>query len=459
MTTTSRDTHRGFIPDYLLRRIAGDEGEPGAAARTLLIDDRVRARRRELRGAAVPAAVAVARGDGGFTIHTADNTDRLPGDPVRDQDQPAAGDKAVDEAWDGVRAAVSLFAEVFARESYDGAGTRVSATVHYEKDYNNAFWDGEQLVFGDGDGRLFGRFTKPLDVCVHEFAHGVVEHTSGLVYQGQSGALNESVADCFAACAKQRVAGEDAADGDWLIGEGIFAKGVKGKALRSMTEPGTAYDDPRLGKDPQPAHMDDYISTDDDNGGVHLNSGIPNRAFALAAVAIGGTAAEGAGTIWYAALQAVAADVDFAGFAAATVAAAGDHADTVRKAWEQVGVTPGAEQPTGEPSGGPSQLPTDPPRGPSTRVAVTRSGGFAGITTTSAIDLAADDDEDVAEVRRLLGRTDLRGARKGEQRPDMFSYTFEVDDQPPVTLIQTDLDDDLRRVADLVLRRSDDSSA
>ena len=239
------------------------------------------------------------------------------------------------------------------RDSHDDAGALVSLTVHYGSRYNNAFWDGTQLVFGDGDGRVFERFTKPVDVLAHEFSHAVVEHTAGLVYRGQSGALNESVADVFASCLKQRLLGQEAADGDWLIGEGIFTPSIKARALRDMAAPGTAYDDPELGADPQVGHMDDYIETADDNGGVHLNSGIPNKAFQLAAVAIGGSAIEGAGRIWYDALvgDAVPEDADFATFAAATVAAAGQHADAVREAWAQVGVEPAAGAPAAPPGG------------------------------------------------------------------------------------------------------------
>jgi Zn-dependent metalloprotease len=147
-------------------------------------------------------------------------------------------------------------------------------------------------------------------------------------------------------CVKQRVLGQTAATADWLVGEGIFLPGVQGRALRDMAHPGTAYDDPTLGKDPQVGDMKDYVDTTDDNGGVHTNSGIPNRAFYLAATAIGGDTWDGAGQIWYATLTGdqVGADTDFAEFAAATVAAAGEHADAVRTAWTTVGVEVGASQ-------------------------------------------------------------------------------------------------------------------
>ena len=133
----------------------------------------------------------------------------------------------------------------------------------------------------------------------HELAHGVTERTARLRYQGQSGALNEHVSDVFGALVEQYAMGQDAESATWLIGEGVFTDAVEGRAIRSMIEPGTAYDDDILGKDPQPDHFDRYIDTDEDNGGVHLNSGIPNRAFALAATELGGFAWEHAGRVWY----------------------------------------------------------------------------------------------------------------------------------------------------------------
>jgi Zn-dependent metalloprotease len=329
-----------FLPPYLLRSIAQhaiNQGRPEEAARVerlLAHDDGIRLRR-----TMVTAATAVAGPD--WVVHTAGNGSALPGEVVRTAGDGPTGDPAADEAADGVAATLAMYAEVYGRDSYDDAGATVVSTVHYQQGYDNAFWNGEQLVFGDGDGTTFDRFTKPVDVLGHELTHAVTERTAGLVYEGQSGALNESLSDVFGSCLKQRLLGQDAADGDWLIGAGLFLPGIQGRALRDMAHPGTAYDDPALGKDPQPGHMDDYVDTADDHGGVHLNSGIPNRAFQLAAVAVGGSAAEGAGRIWYAALTGgLSSRIDFAGFAAATVAAAGEHADAVAGAWRTVGVTP-----------------------------------------------------------------------------------------------------------------------
>ncbi|MDE2004304.1 MAG: M4 family metallopeptidase, partial [Betaproteobacteria bacterium] len=165
------------------------------------------------------------------------------------------------------------------------------------------FWDGRQMVFGDGDGDLFNRFTISLDVIGHELTHGVTGDEAKLVYLGQAGALNESISDVFGSLVKQRAQKQTAAQADWLIGAGLFTSKVSGVALRSMKAPGTAFDDPVLGRDEQPATMAGYVHTTTDNGGVHTNSGIPNHAFYVAAMAFGGYAWEKAGRIWYETLR------------------------------------------------------------------------------------------------------------------------------------------------------------
>ena len=430
-----------FVPPYLLRQIAHYEisqGRPEEAARVeqmLAHDDGVRLQR-------TTVTAAAARGPA-WVVHTARNGSSLPGDLVRTAGDEPSGDIAVDEAADGVAASLAMYAEVYGRDSFDDAGATVISTVHYQRGYDNAFWNGEQLVFGDGDGKTFDRFTKPVDVLGHELTHAVTERTAGLVYEGQSGALNESVSDVFASCLKQRLLGQDAIEGDWLIGAGLFLPGVNGRALRDMAHPGTAYDDPVLGKDPQPGHMDDYVDTTDDHGGVHLNSGIPNRAFQLAAVAIGGSAAEGAGRIWYAALTGgLPARSDFAGFAAATVAAAGEYAGQVEEAWRTVGVTPQTA------TAGPGQPP--PTQGERTRlVHVRRTGGFAGLVADGEVDLDAGDQR-TPELAELVDRIDLREVAGGVPKPDMYVYAFDLCGDR-ATVPEQHLTSDLRRVADLVL--------
>ena len=281
------------------------------------------------------------------TIYDAQHLQQLPGTVVRTEGSPPSADVGVNEAYDGLGATFDFYLNNFHRNSIDDAGMQLFASVHYGSNYDNAFWNSQQMVFGDGDVKLFNRFTISLDVIGHELTHGVTEHTAALAYSGQSGALNESISDVFGSLIKQFKKNQTAASADWLIGAGLLAPGVKGVALRSMKAPGTAYDDPVLGKDPQPASMSGYVSTASDNGGVHINSGIPNRAFYLAAKKIGGHAWEKAGRIWYESLldPKLKSNASFQSFAKLTVATAGKlygatkpQAKAVADAWHQVGV-------------------------------------------------------------------------------------------------------------------------
>ncbi len=351
--------HSGIVPPYLLERISTLEADHHAVAaraakETLLLDRALRG----LRAGEPPPptmqpdgpprmGMSTAPAAPKRTISDAATKEVTPGTVVRREGEAAVDDVSVNEAYDGLGATFALFEDIYQRNSIDGLGLPLNATVHYGSQYDNAFWDGGQMVFGDGDGEVFGRFTGSVSVIGHELAHGVTQYTAGLAYQGQSGALNESISDVFGALVEQYLGKQTAEQASWLIGAGLFTDKVQGVALRSMKAPGTAYDDDVLGKDPQPAHMDGYVTTKSDNGGVHLNSGIPNRAFYLASVAIGGNAWDGAGQIWYDTLvgESLSNTVKFAGFAAATIKTArkrfgadSTEAGAVQDSWTQVGV-------------------------------------------------------------------------------------------------------------------------
>lgn len=201
------------------------------------------------------------------------------------------------------------FFEVLRRDSIDNAGMDLILNIHYGQDYMNAFWDGDEMTFGDGDGEIFRSFGKSLDVVAHELSHGVTQFTADLEYQGQSGALNEHFSDVFGSAITQYAARQDANSADWLIGDEIMGEKLYGEALRSMKAPGTAYDNELLGVDPQPSHMDHYYEGQDDNGGVHINSGIFNKVFYLVAMTTDTTPAA---RIWYHALQRLWATAKFA---------------------------------------------------------------------------------------------------------------------------------------------------
>jgi Zn-dependent metalloprotease len=338
-----------IVPPHVLEHAADshdDEQVRELIQRTLVLDSEKRQVRDTARLIAEPpptAGPAVAN----RTLHDAEHQENLPGKTVRSEGGAATGDQQADEIYDWLGVTFEFYNAAYGRNSIDGAGLPLVATVHYAVGYDNAFWEGSQMVYGDGDQQIFKTFTGPLDVTGHELTHGVTQYSGGLDYHGQSGALNESLSDVFGSLVKQYHLGQTADQADWLIGQGMFTAQVHGVALRSMKAPGTAYDDPNLGKDPQPADMDHYVSTSGDNGGVHINSGIPNRAFYLAATAISGHAWEKAGRVWYETLTGgqLPTGADFATFASMTHETAGKlfgvnsaESDAVRQAWTTVGV-------------------------------------------------------------------------------------------------------------------------
>lgn len=288
-------------------------------------------------------------------VYSARQGQSLPGTLIRPEGAPPTGDAAVDEAFDGAGATYDFLKAIFGRSGIDGADMRMVSTVHYGRGYDNAFWNGKQMVYGDGDGEVFLRFTRSLDVIAHEFAHGVTEFTSGLVYWEQPGALNEHFSDVIGVLVKQWRLGQKAEDADWLIGAELLGPELKtppgqAVALRSMKAPGTAYDDPLLGKDPQPAHMKDLYKGHADSGGVHINSGIPNHVFWRVATGFGGYAWEKAGRIWWRAFTEkgrMSQRASFREAARETIDVAGLMFDSraaklVAEAWEAVGVVPTA---------------------------------------------------------------------------------------------------------------------
>lgn len=291
-----------FLPPHMLRALAerGDAEERDQAHAALEASAQFRGER--LGAGPVAAFVAVPAGERRRTIYDARRGRELPGKLIRDEGGRAVGDDAANEAYDGAGKTYDFYRRVLGRNSIDGRGLRLDATVHYGQRFDNAQWNGRQMIYGDGDGKLFERFTKSLDVIAHELTHGVTQYTAAFAYSGEPGALSEHVSDVFGVLVRQYSLKQTAAKADWLVGAGLFTARVNGAAVRSMKAPGTAYDDALLGKDPQPWHMRDYLKLTDDNGGVHVNSGIPNHAFYLVATALGGKAWEAAGRIWYAAL-------------------------------------------------------------------------------------------------------------------------------------------------------------
>jgi len=356
-----------FIPPHILRNIAtnGTPAQKNLAIDTIKISAQMRGQRQALADFSA-ATFRVASGGKDRVIYDAQNGSSLPGAVVRKEGDGPNADVSVNEAYDGSGFTYDLYNTVYQRNSIDGNGMRIDSSVHYRKGYDNAFWNGEQMVYGDGDEdlpedqRLFNRFTIALDVIGHELTHGVTQFEAKLQYFQQSGALNESMSDVFGSLVKQYQLQQLAGEADWIIGAGLLTSNVNGVGIRSMKAPGTAYDDPVLGKDPQPAHMKDYVNTINDNGGVHINSGITNHAFYVTAVELGGFAWERAGQIWYVTLKdKLTATSKFQDCANLTYQTAGQlfgaesiEQQAVKKGWAEVGLTvDGGETPPTEPGG------------------------------------------------------------------------------------------------------------
>jgi len=361
-------THHSIFcitPPHMLKEIAsnGSTAQRETAVKTIISTERMRGQRRAMKsmGPLMTKVKAAPAGTKQRTVYDAKNGSQLPGTVVRSEGSPPVTDPAVNEAYDGSGVTYDLYLDIFGRNSIDNNGLKLDSTVHYQKGYDNAFWDGKQMVYGDGDEdlpvseRLFNRFTIAIDVIGHELTHGVTQYEANLAYWDQSGALNESMSDVFGSLVKQYQRKQTADQADWIIGEGLFTPNVIGVGIRSMKAPGTAYNDPVLGKDPQPAHMRDYVRTVEDNGGVHINSGIPNHAFYVTALELGGNAWEKAGRIWYKTLTDKLQDRStFQQACDLTVQAASELFGTnsleeqaVKKGWSEVGITAGGDAPSG----------------------------------------------------------------------------------------------------------------
>jgi Zn-dependent metalloprotease len=337
-----------ITPPHLLQKLleSKDKDIRQAALNTLMSTARLRGERAVRATAGFLAAPSIGR----RTIYDCRNSMNLSSATLaRTEDGMESKDESVNRAFEGLGFTREFYKKFFGRDSIDGRGMRLDGYVHRGLRYNNAFWDGQEMIFGDGDGKIFTDFTKSLDVIAHELTHGVTEFTANLEYHNQSGALNESMSDVFGSLVKQWSLGQKAEAADWLIGAELFTPDIPADALRSMKAPGEAYNNDLLGKDPQPDHMNGFVNQPDteegDWGGVHINSGIPNKAFYLTAVAIGGFAWEAPGRIWYESLLASNEFTKFQDFADTTCTKAGqlygtgsEEQQAVAAAWREVGI-------------------------------------------------------------------------------------------------------------------------
>lgn len=342
-----------IVPPYMLQKLA-ESPDPQVRDRAIATIE-VTARAQSIRTAMsrtinVMSAAPASSRTKVRRVFDCQGTSDLSRKLVMQENDPEPVDIASREAYDYAGITWDFFNTVFGRNSIDNRGLTIVSSVHYSENgegFDNALWNGHQMIYGDG-GELFGRMTQCLDVVGHELMHGITQFSAGLPYENQSGALNESMSDVFGVVIRQwHDKQSDPATANWLVGDKLM---LNGHALRSMKAPGTANPD-----DPQPGHMKDFVklpnTREGDFGGVHYNSGIPNHAFYLAAVAIGKPAWQTAAKIWYITLtERLRGDTDFTKCANETISVARDFFDDatavkVSQAWIDVGVITNAVGP------------------------------------------------------------------------------------------------------------------
>jgi len=278
-------------------------------------------------------------------IYTANHGTSLPGSLLFTEGG-SSSDSAAMDAYNNLGYTYDFYKNVFNRDSYNGSGATLTATVHYSSNYNNAYWNGSQMVFGDGDGSTFSNLAGALDVVAHELTHAVTQNTADLNYSYESGAVNEATSDIMGASCEEWVDGSVNSD-TWKMGEDIYTPGTSGDALRYLNDPAA--------DGQSPDYYPERYTGSSDNGGVHINMGIgtlayylmsqggshPRNKTSVVVPALGITAAR---AIWYRALTVyMTSTTNFEGARNATAQAAQDlygssAYDAVHKAWDAVGV-------------------------------------------------------------------------------------------------------------------------
>jgi len=246
--------------------------------------------------AMLTAAAVAAAAPPMVTVYDCGHSTALPGNPV--PNPGASNDPTSMRAFVETSAVADFYQALFSRNSVDNAGMTLMSSVHFGVNYNNAFWNGQQMTYGDGDGQIFVDFTNGNDVIGHELTHGVTQFTAELSFQDEAGGLNESISDVFGSMFRQWQAQQTVQQADWLIGKDIMGPAAKAKGytcLRDLSNPAAKHC-----LAPQPTNFSQFKKGMD----PHYSSGIPNFAFYKAAMAIGGSSWTKAGRLWYAALTA-----------------------------------------------------------------------------------------------------------------------------------------------------------
>ena len=290
-----------IVPHHVLKRFSEDRTLPAEQRKKFADTMKIDAEFRKLRTQAgkltrvarsmAPAAAPALAAAPAITVFNCNHGQTLPGAQIA---TPATSPEATATHVLAETSSVATFySQVFGRNSVDGAGMTLISSIHYGVDYNNAFWNGSQMTYGDGDGSIFIDFSRGNDVIGHELTHGVTQHSLGLNYTNEAGGLNESLSDCFGSMFRQWEAKQTVDKAYWLIGKDIMGPAAAKKGytcLRDMANPAAKHC-----LSPQPTKFSQYKAGMD----PHISSGIPNLAFCTIAKAVGGHSWEKVGQIWY----------------------------------------------------------------------------------------------------------------------------------------------------------------
>ena len=293
-----------IIPDDVLRRLAKDSDlsadQRKSFADTAAVDVefrklRVQAGRLSRVANSLAPGIADLAAAPSIVVYDCNHLQTLPGAPV--PNPQSAADPTAKRTFKETTSLAKFYSQVFGRNSVDGAGMTLISSIHYGTNYNNAFWNGSQMTYGDGDGKIFVDFTRGNDVIGHELTHGVTQHSLQLAYTNEAGGLNESLSDCFGSMFRQWEANQTVAQADWLIGKDIMGPQAAAKGftcLRDMADPAAKHC-----LAPQPTNFSQYKPGMD----PHYSSGIPNFAFYKICTAVGGKSWGKVGQIWYRAMS------------------------------------------------------------------------------------------------------------------------------------------------------------
>lgn len=289
-----------IIPHDVLDKLAGDEKLPAKVRKASADTAKVSTQIRKLREQAGQLTSTVQLVSAGFvqlatkpkiTVYDSQHSQSLPGTPVKNA--RAAKDPTAKRACAETTKVAEFYKKVFNRNSADDAGMTLMSSVHYGKAFNNAMWDGSQMIYGDGDSKIFVDFTLSNDVIAHELTHGVTQHTLQLAYANDAGGLNESLSDCFGVMFHQWRAKEDVTKANWLIGADIVGPAAKSRGYTCIRNLANPADNKCLA--PQPINYSQLKRGMD----PHFTSGPPNLAFYTACKAVGGKSWETIGQVWY----------------------------------------------------------------------------------------------------------------------------------------------------------------